>query len=191
MVRDRRWNYARVSRIWANGLVFGGAFVLISGVLLEFGDPKGDPGSWSLVAVGTAVPTAVLFFFLLRSWMRDGALPSARLPDAEPAGSLRRLPEPTRRQWSTWSVVLVAMITVGCLALTGFLVAVLGGGGTAEGVVVGVTVAWGVVTRRDVAALEAAQAAQQRRYDAVCRWPVSVAQELVWLEDAVVPSETG
>ena len=114
-------------------------------------------------------------------------MPSA----AGDAAKKLRLPEPTRRQWSTWSVVLVAMITVGCLALTGFLVAVLGGGGTAEGVVVGVTVAWGVVTRRDVAALEAAQAAQQRRYDAVCRWPVSVAQELVWLEDAVVPSETG
>src|SRR5690606_31047744 len=124
----------------------------------------GDVAGWLLTAGLTVVPTTVLFFFLLRSWMRNGALPSARLPDAtRETGSPRRL-EASPGDWRRWSVVLGAGVFVASAAMMGFLVGILGGGGEAEGVVSGVLVAWGIVTLRDVRMVEAAEAEQGRVY---------------------------
>ncbi len=180
MTNERLWRYSRVSRLWARTLIAVGALLLVLGASLEIGDPDGAVGRWLLVAVGTSIPTAALFFFLLRSWMRDGALPSSRLGDAvAERGSTRRL-EASPADWRRWTAVLGLAVFVGGAAVTGFAVGVLGGGGEAEGVVVGVLVAWGVVTARDVRLVEAAEAEQGRVYYAACRRPVSIGQRLVW-----------
>ncbi|MFN8108960.1 MAG: hypothetical protein U0Y82_03825 [Thermoleophilia bacterium] len=179
MNRDKLWDYARLSRMWARILIGVGVLVLLSGLGLEFSDPHGSPGHWTIVAVATAVPTTVLFTFLLRSWMRDGALPSARLGDATPVRGTN-VPEASRRDWRTWSVLMAVFFAFAGMALSAFLAGTLGGGGEAEGVVVGVFTAWGIVTLRDVRKVDEAEKAGSRTFYAECRRPVAVGQRLVW-----------
>lgn len=180
MSNERLWGYARLSRLWARTLIVVGVLLLAAGAALEAGDPEGDLPGWLLTAGITVVPTTVLFFFLLRSWMRNGALPSARLPEAvRETGSPRRL-EASPRDWRRWAAILGVCVFIAAAALMGFLVGILGGGGEAEGVVSGVLVAWGVVTLRDVRVVDAAEAEEGRVYYAACRRPVSVGQRLVW-----------
>lgn len=177
---ERLWGYARLSRLWARTLIVVGGLLFVLGAALEVGDPDGDLAGWLLTAAVTTVPTTVLFFFLLRSWMRSGALPSGRLPEAtRDTGKPRRL-EASPGDWRRWSAVLGVCMFVAAAALTGFLVGILGGGGEAEGVVIGVLIAWGIVTARDVRVVDATQAAEGRVYYAACRRPVSVGQRLVW-----------
>ena len=180
MSQERLWGYARLSRLWARTLVVVGVLLLVLGAALEAGDPTGDLPGWLLTAGVTVVPTTVLFFFLLRSWMRSGALPSARLPEASrDTGKPRRL-EASASDWRRWSAVLGVSVFIASAALMGFLVGILGGGGEAEGVVSGVLIAWGVVTARDVRLVDATEAEEGRVYYAACRRPVSVGQRLVW-----------
>jgi hypothetical protein len=62
-----------------------------------------------------------------------------------------------------------------------FLIGVLGAGGTAEGVVVGMVAAWGAATLEDARRIDAAEAAEGRRYYAACRRPTGVGGKLVWI----------
>jgi hypothetical protein len=62
-----------------------------------------------------------------------------------------------------------------------FLIGVLGGGGTAEGVVVGLIAAWGLATLEDARAIDRAEDAEGRRYYAAVRRPAAVGDHLVWL----------
>ena len=62
-----------------------------------------------------------------------------------------------------------------------FLIGVLGTGGTAEGVVVGMIAAWGAATLEDVGRIRAAEAAEGRRYYAARRRPTGVGGKLVWI----------
>lgn len=180
MSTEKLWRYSRLSRLWARTLIVAGVVVLLVGLALEIGDPNGHVARWTGVAVPTVLATTILFMFLLRSWMRDGALPSARLKDATPdTGTPRRL-EAAPRDWRSWTMLLGVSVLFAAIALSGFLVGTLGGGGTAEGVVTGVFVAWGIVTARDVRLVDAAEAESGRHYYAACRRPVSVGGRLVW-----------
>jgi hypothetical protein len=70
---------------------------------------------------------------------------------------------------------------LGSAAVMVFLVGVLGRGGTAEGVTVGMMAAWGLATLSDVRRIRAAEAAEGRRYYAACRRPTGVGNNLVWV----------
>jgi hypothetical protein len=62
-----------------------------------------------------------------------------------------------------------------------FLVGVLGRGGTAEGVVVGMLAAWGLATLEDARRIRRTEDAEGRDYFAACRRPTGVGDRLVWL----------
>ena len=83
-----------------------------------------------------------------------------------------------------------AILLVGGAAMLVFLIGVLGKGGTAEGVVVGIIAAWGAATLEDVRRIRATEAAEGRRYYAACRRPTGVGRKLVWVagRDAARPA---
>jgi hypothetical protein len=176
---EKLWRYTRLSRMWAWTLVAVGALMIPLGVLVESGDPGADLTAWVVTAVVTTVPTTVLFVFLLRSWMRQGALPSSRLKDAAREGRERRL-EATAGDWRRWGAVFAVGLFVGGATMMAFLAGILGGGGVAEGVVAAVLIAWGLVTLEDVRRVEGAERAEGRVYYAACRRPLSVGSTLVW-----------
>ena len=66
------------------------------------------------------------------------------------------------------------MLLVGGAAMLVFLIGVLGRGGTAEGVVVGMLAAWGAATLEDARRILATEEAEGRRYFAACRRPTGV-----------------
>ncbi len=177
---EKLWRYTRLSRIWARTLIVVGVLVFAVGLLMQIGDSSSAFASWVITAVATVVPSTLVFFFLLRGWMGNGGLPSARLPDAAADSGVPRRSEPTSRNWLTWTLTLGAALFVSSVLIMGFLIGVLGGGGVAEGVVAGVLIAWGLVTTRDVRRVERIEAEQQRAYFAACRRPVSVGSVLVW-----------
>lgn len=180
MTDEKLWNYARMSHIWARMLILTGLLVLCIAVAFQIGQSGSQFMSWCLTALITVVATTLIFLVLLRSWMRASGLPSSRLPDATPNPSSPRRLEATDRQWRAWGIGLLICLTIAGVFIMGFLTAVLGGGGLAEGVVVGVFIAWGVVTARDVARVAQIEMEQQRTYYAACKRPVSVGSVLVW-----------
>jgi hypothetical protein len=122
----------------------------------------------------------VLGYPLLRVWLRRSAMPSLRLPQASRSSGPRLL-HAAPRDWRRWGVVTTAVLTVGGTAMMTFLIGVLGGGGTAEGVVVGLIAAWGLATLEDARAIDRAEDAEGRRYYAAVRRPAAVGDHLVWL----------
>jgi len=106
-----------------------------------------------------------------------------RLPQAVRATGPRRL-EASPRDWRRWAAVTCGVLLVGGAAMLVFLVGVLGPGGTAEGVVVGMLAAWGAATLEDVRRIRAAELAEGRRYYAACRRPTGVGSKLVWIAAA-------
>ena len=113
-------------------------------------------------------------------WLRKTALPSVRLPQAVRASGPRRL-EATPRDWRRWALFTGVVLLVGGAAMLTFLIGVLGRGGIAEGVVVGMLAAWGLATLEDARRIESIEAAEGRRYFAACRRPTGVGNRLVWL----------
>ena len=180
MTTEKLWRYTRLSRIWARTLIVVGILVFAVGLSMQIGDSSSAFASWIVTAVATVVPSTLVFFFLLRGWMGNGGLPSARLPDAAADSGVPRRSEPTSRNWLTWTLTLGAALFVSSVLIMGFLIGVLGGGGVAEGVVAGVLIAWGLVTTRDVRRVERIEAEQERAYFAACRRPVGVGSVLVW-----------
>lgn len=181
MPNVKLWDYARLSRIWGITLVVVGVLMLVVGAAVEAGDPDdGLEGRWFLVVLAAFASSLVVFFFLLRVWMRPSAVPTGRLGMADRDRGTPRLLEAGRGDWRVWTLMLgVAVFVVSALMME-FLVGILGGGGTAEGVVAGVLVAWGLVTLEDVRLLRGIQAEEGRVYYAACRRPVSVGGVLVW-----------
>ncbi len=181
MAREKLWNYARISRVWALTLVAAAPVLLLAGALLEAGDPKdGLQVSWIPIALGSFASAALVFFFLLRLWMRPTAVPTGRLDDARRDKGKPALAEATTRDWRVWTAVVVVMLMFGSFVMMMFLIGILGGGGMAEGVVAGVLLAWGLVTLEDVRRLEAIEADEGRTYYAACKRPVAVGSVLVW-----------
>jgi len=180
VTNEKLWRYTRLSRIWARTLIVVGILVFAIGFAMQIGDSANAFGSWVVTAFATVVPSVFVFFFLLRGWMGNGGLPSARLGDAAADPGVPRRTEPTSRNWVMWTLTLGAALSVSSVLIMGFLIGVLGGGGIAEGVVAGVLIAWGLVTVQDVGRVERIEADQQRVYFAACRRPVSVGSVLVW-----------
>jgi NhaP-type Na+/H+ or K+/H+ antiporter len=180
---EKLWRYSRLSRIWSRTLVVVGVLVFAVGLAMQIGESGHAFVSWLVTAVATLIASTLVFFFLLRGWMSNGGLPSARLADATPEPRRPRRMEATSRNWSSWTWMLGGALFLSSVLIMGFLIGVLGGGGVAEGVVAGVLIAWGVVTASDVIRLERIEAEQRRIYFAACKRPVSVGSVLIWRTD--------
>jgi hypothetical protein len=177
---ERLWGYASLARLWSWTLIgVSGALLLLS-IGIQAGTDQGLDLRWFSAALGITGLTGVLCYPLFRVWLRKTALPSVRLPQAVRASGPRRL-EATPRDWRRWAAFSAVILLIGGAAMLVFLVGVLGRGGTAEGVVVGMLAAWGAATLEDVRRIVATERAEGRRYYAACRRPTGVGNRLVWV----------
>ena len=177
---EKLWRYASLARLWSWCLLAVAVLLLALSVALQAGADEGLSRGWFAAAVGISGVTGVILFPLFRVWLRKAALPSVRLPQAVRATGPRRL-EASPRDWRRWALFTGAVLLVGGGAMLVFLVGVLGRGGTAEGVVVGMLAAWGAATLEDARRIEVVEEAEGRRYYAACRRPTGVGSKLVWL----------
>jgi di/tricarboxylate transporter len=185
MARDgdeKLWRYADLARLWSLSLIGVAVALLGLAVALQAGSTDGLDARWFATAFGVAGITGIILYPLFRVWLRK-SLPSARLPDADRAGGTRRL-EATPRDWRRWSILTAVVLFVGGAAMMIFLIAVLGNGGTAEGVVAGVLAAWGAATLHDVRRIRLTEQDEGRRYYAACERPVGAGNHLVWMRAA-------
>ena len=180
---EKLWRYASLARLWSWSLIVVGGLLLLLSIAIQAGGDDGLSGRWFATLVGITGLTGVLLFPLFRVWLRRTAMPSVRLPQAVRATGPRRL-EASPRDWRRWAAVTCGVLLVGGAAMLVFLVGVLGPGGTAEGVVVGMLAAWGAATLEDVRRIRAAELAEGRRYYAACRRPTGVGSKLVWIAAA-------
>lgn len=191
MGTEKLWTYTRVGRIWGRTLVVVGVLMPVVGAAVEAGDPEdGLDTRWILVALASFASSLVIFFPLLRMWMRPAAVPSGRLPMARRDSGKPRLLEAGAGDWRIWTAMLGAGVFVVSAMMMGFLVGILGGGGMAEGVVGGVLAAWGLVTIEDVRTVERIQDEEGRVYYAACRRPVNIGRTLVWRARPGAPAAT-
>ena len=177
---EKLWRYASLARLWSWSLIVVGGLLLLLSIAIQAGGDDGLSGRWFATLVGITGLTGVRLFPLFRVWLRRTAMPSVRLPQAVRATGPRRL-EASPRDWRRWAAVTGGVLLVGGAAMLVFLVGVLGPGGTAEGVVVGMLAAWGAATLEDVRRIRAAELAEGRRYYAACRRPTGVGSKLVWI----------
>ncbi len=177
---EKLWGYASLARLFSWTLIVVAWLMLLLSIALQAGTDEGLTGRWYAAAFGIAGLTGVLCYPLFRVWLRKAALPSVRLPQAVRASGPRRL-EATPRDWRRWALFSGVVLTVGSAAMLTFLIGVLGRGGTAEGVVVGMLAAWGAATLEDARRIGSVERAEGRRYYAACRRPTGVGNKLVWL----------
>lgn len=185
-VDEKLWRYASLARLWSWALIGTAVALLALSVALEAASAEGLDARWFAAALGITGVTGVLLFPLFRVWLRKAALPSVRLSQATRAHGPRRL-EATPSDWRRWAVVTCAILLVGGFAMLVFLVGVLGRGGTAEGVVVGMLAAWGAATLEDARRIRGREDAEGRDYYAACRRPTSVGDRLVWVPRGAGP----
>ncbi len=177
---ERLWGYASLARLFSWTLIGVAGLMLLLSVGLQAATDKGLDSRWYAAALGITGLTGVISYPLFRVWLRKTALPSVRLPQAVRASGPRRL-EATPRDWRRWAAFSTVVLTVGGAAMLTFLIGVLGRGGTAEGVVVGMLAAWGAATLEDARRIRAVERTEGRRYYAACRRPTGVGNKLVWL----------
>lgn len=177
---EKLWRYSSLARLWSWSLIVVAGLLLALSVAIQAGTDDGLSARWFATLLGITGLTGALLFPAFRVWLRKTALPSVRLTQAVRATGPRRL-EASPRDWRRWAVVTGAILLVGGAAMLVFLVGVLGPGGTAEGVVVGMIAAWGAATLEDVRRISAAETAEGRRYYAACRRPTGVGRKLVWV----------
>lgn len=186
MARDdaeKLWRYAGLARMWSWCLIGVGGALLALSVGLEAGSEGGLGSRWFAAAFGITGVTGIILYPLFRVWLRKSALPSVRLPDAVRATGRRRL-EASPRDWRRWTIITALVLFASGAAMLLFLVAVLGRGGTAEGVVAGMLAAWGVATLEDARRIREAEEADGRLYYAASRRPTGVGNNLVWVRAA-------
>jgi hypothetical protein len=177
--RDLLWDYARLARMYALEII-GVALLLVAvSIALEATSEDGWTWTWLGVLIGMTGITGLVFFPLLRAWLRKGGLPSIRLPDAQPAEGVRMLAA-APSDWRRFAALSSILLFVGSVAVLLFLVAVLGRGGTAEGVVIGVLLAWGLVTLEDGRRIQRTQDDEKRVYWAAGRRPWGAGNRLVF-----------
>jgi hypothetical protein len=177
---EKLWGYASLARLWSWTLIVVAALLLLLSIAIQADTDEGLEAGWWAAALGITGVTGVLCYPFFRVWLRKSALPSVRLPQAVRASGPRRL-EATPRDWRRWALFTGVVLLVGGAAMLTFLIGVLGRGGTAEGVVVGMLAAWGLATLDDARRITAIEAAEGRRYFAACRRPTGVGNRLVWL----------
>lgn len=174
------WHYASVARMWSWALVVTSLLLLGVAFAVRATTDEGIDLRWVAVVVGITGVSGTLGYPGLSVWLARSAMPSLRLGQAARATGPRRLPA-TRADWRRWSLVTTAILTVGGSAMLIFLVGVLGGGGTAEGVVVGLLAAWGLATLGDARKIDRAEQEEKRRYYASVDRPLGVGNHLVWI----------
>jgi hypothetical protein len=184
---EKLWGYASLARLWSWTLIVVAALLLLLSIGLQAGADEGLDSWWWAAALGI---TGVICYPLFRVWLRKTALPSVRLPQAVRATGPRRL-EATPRDWRRWALFTGVVVFVGGAAMLTFLIGVLGRGGTAEGVVVGMLAAWGLATLEDARRIQSIEAAEGRRYYAACRRPTGVGNHLVWLPHRTAAGKVG
>lgn len=177
---EKLWRYASLARLWSWTLIGVSGALLGLSVAIQAATDQGLDLRWWGAALGITGLTGVICYPLFRVWLRNTALPSVRLSSAVRASGPRRL-EATPRDWRRWALATAAILLVGGAAMLVFLVGVLGRGGTAEGVVVGMLAAWGAATLEDIRRITAAERSEGRRYYASCRRPTGVGNHLVWV----------
>lgn len=177
---EKLWSYASLARLFSWTLIIAAWLMLLLSIGLQAGSDEGLTGRWYAAAFGITGLTGVICYPLFRVWLRKAALPSLRLPQAVRASGPRRL-EATPGDWRRWALFSGVVTTIGSAAMLTFLIGVLGRGGTAEGVVVGMLAAWGAATLEDARRIAAIERTEGRRYFASCRRPTGVGNKLVWL----------
>lgn len=169
-------------RLWSWALIGVGIAMLIIGALMQVVSEQGFSGRWFVIALAVTGLTGLVFYPLLRMWLRKTA-PSGYLPRATRLDGARRL-EAAPSDWRRWAAVTGAFLFVATAAMLGFLVGVLrdsGPDGIAEGVVVGLVAAWGLVTMEDARRIERTEAEEGRRYYAAGHRPTAAGNHLVWI----------
>ena len=187
---EKLWGYASLARLWSWTLIAVSGFLLLLSIAIQAGSGGGLDLRWFGAAFGITGLTGVISYPLFRVWLRKTALPSVRLPQAVRASGPRRL-EASPRDWRRWAMFTAVILLVGGAAMLVFLIGVLGRGGTAEGVVVGMLAAWGAATLEDVRRIRATEAAEGRRYYASCARPTGVGNKLVWMPRRAVADAPG
>lgn len=177
--RDLLWDYARLSRMYGLVLIGVSFGLLILSAVLEATSEDGWSWVWLGVVVAMAGITGLVFLPLLSVWLRRSGLASIRLPDAQQADGSRLL-EAGQRDWRRWAILSSVVLFIAAAFMLLFLVAVLGRGGIAEGVVIGVLTAWGVVTLADGQKIEATEIEEGRRYWAAGQRPTGAGNRLVF-----------
>lgn len=177
---EKLWGYASLARLFSWTLIVVSGLMLLLSIGLQAATAEGLDMRWYAAAFGITGLTGVISYPLFRVWLRKTALPSVRLPQAVRASGPRRL-EATPRDWRRWAAFSGVVLAVGSAAMLTFLIGVLGKGGTAEGVVVGMLAAWGAATLEDARRIRTIETAEGRRYYASCRRPTGVGNKLVWL----------
>ena len=178
---DRLWRYGRLAHMWARCLI--GVALALAAIIVILQAISGELTlSWSLTFLIVTVVSLAIFIPLLRLWLGRGALPSARLPDAQRAGA-NPPPEAGPGDWRLWGAATAGLLFVGSGAMLLFLVGILGSNGTAEGVVVAVLGAWGLTTLRDTRTIAAAEQEQNLRYYAAGRRPLGAGNHLIRITD--------
>lgn len=177
--RDLLWDYARLARMYGIQLLGVSAALVAVSIILEA--TSEDGWSWWWLGTLTAMTgiTGLVFFPILRVWLRKGGLPSIRLPDAQPAEG-RRMLAAAPGDWRSFAAIVAILLFISAGATLLFLVAVLGRGGTAEGVVIGVLLAWGFVTLEDARRIARTQLDEKRMYWAAARRPWGAGNRLVF-----------
>lgn len=179
--QDKLWRYSSLVRLWSWELIGVGGAMLLLGAGLQAGSATGLSTQWIGIAVAVSGLTGACFYPLLHMWLRKTA-PSGYLPKATRLSGPRRL-EAGPADWRRWGVMTVAFLLVASTAMLAFLVGVLrdsGPDGIAEGVVVGVVAAWGLVTLGDARLIERAEQTEGRRYFAAGDRPTAAGNRLVW-----------
>lgn len=177
--RDLLWDYARLARMYGYEIVGIAAVLVALSIVLEATSEDGWSWTWLGALVGITGLTGLVFFPLLRVWLRKGGLPSLKLPDAQPAEGPRMLAA-APSDWRRFAAISSVLLFLGSAATLIFLVAVLGRGGTAEGVVIGVLLAWGLVTFEDGRRIQRTQADENRVYWAAGTRPWGAGNRLVY-----------
>lgn len=185
------WRYPSLVRMWAWALIGVGATLLAVSAAFQAGSDAGISGQWIGVALGVTGGTGALFLPLLRMWLRKTA-PSAYLQRAKPLKGERRL-EAGPQDWRRWVSTVVPVLLAGSIAMLLFLVGVLresGPDGIAEGVVIGIVAAWGLVMLDDARRIERTEASEGRAYFAAGYRPTAAGNKLVWAKTTHTAGET-
>lgn len=177
--RDLLWDYARLARMYGIQLLGVSVALVAVSIILEATSEDGWSWWWLGTLIAMTGITGLVFFPILRVWLRKGGLPSIRLPDAQPAEG-RRMLAAAPGDWRSFAAIVAILLFVSAGATLLFLVAVLGRGGTAEGVVIGVLLAWGFVTLEDSRRIARTQLEEKRMYWAAARRPWGAGNRLVF-----------
>lgn len=179
---EKLWRYTSLVRMWSWALIAVGLAMYVVSTITQAGSDSGLSLRFMGIMTGVSGLTGVMFYPLLHMWLKKTA-PSGYLERATRLTGKRRL-EAGPADWRRWGLTMGLALFLATVALLGFLIGVLrssGPDGIAEGVVIGVVVAWGLVTLEDGRHIERIETAEGRRYFTASNRPTAAGNKLVWL----------